>query len=471
MYTNPLLDTVDSADLGVWPGPVNVGSSACANDEYLMSDSQTKLQALLDIAAFYGSMYRVTYGAAKTKVTVVGSEIDMNYYSDTAPWQLDNQKVKVTEDNDHLGQIVSGLRQEEKNVDLRISKGRNNIFGLLGPAFSFKCLLSPLVKIHLFRTYTCPILRSGLSSFSLRTGALQPLSIFHRKTMRGILNLSKTSNVPALHFLLGELPIEAKIHRDVFALFFSVWSNPDCKIYQIVKYLLENSSENSRTWAIHLRHLCQTYGLLDPLEYLKKDPPSKSEFKENVLTKICAHHERSLRALADNNSKMLYLNVSLTGLRGRHHPALAGIITTQEVQKCRIHLKMLAGDYFTYEVKADQSGGSPHCRCCPYPSPSENLQHILTKCSAYSDVRTRIVKEYENLGSQSKSNISFQSILSDDSSFCQFVLDPSSFNLTSRIHLSDPILGQIFKLSRDYCFAVNSTRKKILKTKENQKSI
>ena len=141
------------------------------------------------------------------------------------------------------------------------------------------------------------------------------------------------------------------------------------------------------------------------------------------------------------------------------------------MQKCRIHLKMLAGDYFTYEVKADQSGGSPHCRCCPYPSPSENLQHILTKCSAYSDVRTRIVKEYENLGSQSKSNISFQSILSDDSSFCQFVLDPSSFNLTSRIHLSDPILGQIFKLSRDYCFAVNSTRKKILKTKENQKSI
>ena len=200
IYINPLLDTVDSANLGVWLGPVNVGSSACADDEYLMSDSQTKLQALLDIAAFYGSMYRVIYGAAKTKVTVVGSEIDMNYYSDTAPWQLDNQKVKVTEDNDHLGQIVSGLRQEEKNVDLRISKGRNNIFGLLGPAFSFKCLLSPLVKIHFFRTYTCPILRSGLSSFSLRTGALQPLSIFHRKTMRGILNLSKTSNVPALHF-------------------------------------------------------------------------------------------------------------------------------------------------------------------------------------------------------------------------------------------------------------------------------
>ena len=56
-----------------------MGDSACADDEYLMSDSQTKLQALLDIGQFYGDMYLVTYGAAKTKVTVIGSDIDMRY--------------------------------------------------------------------------------------------------------------------------------------------------------------------------------------------------------------------------------------------------------------------------------------------------------------------------------------------------------------------------------------------------------
>ena len=322
-------------------------------------------------------MYKVTYGASKTKVTIVGSDRDMIYYRDTTPWQLDSQKVKVCEDNDHLGQIVSGVRQEEKNVDLRIKKGRNNIFGMLGPAFSFKCLLSPKVKIHLFRTYTCPILRSGLSSFSLRTVTLQPLTIFHRKTLRGILNLSKTASIPAIHFLLGELPMEAKLHRDIFALFFCVWSNPDSKIYQIVKYLLDNSPKNSRTWSLHLRHLCQKYELTDPLEWLRLDPPSKSTFKENILTTISAHHERGLRSLAENNSKMGYLNVSLSGLRGRHHPALANIITTYEVQKCRIHLKMLAGDFFTYEVKADQSGGSPYCRCCSYPLTPRKLGTYL----------------------------------------------------------------------------------------------
>ena len=340
---------------------------------------------------------------------------------------------------------------------------------MLGAAFAFKCLLSPAVKIHLFRTYTCPILRSGLSSFSLRTTMLQPLSIFHRKTLRGILNLSKSSNIPALHFLLGELPIEAKLHKDIFSLFFSVWKNPDSKIYDIVKYLLENSSDNSRTWSAHLRFLSQKYGLDDPLECLKFDPPSKSEYKELIRTKICAHYEHNLRDLAENNSQMTYLNVSLSGLNGRRHPALSDIVTTTEVQKSRIHMKMLAGDYFTYEIKANQSGGSPHCRCCPFPSPNENISHILTVCLAYSDIRNRMIPEFEKLCNEAKTNLYFQEICNQNVALCQFILDPASFNLRNRVHMNDPILGQLFRLSRDYCYAINSARMKILRSKENAK--
>ena len=134
---------------------------------------------------------------------------------------------------------------------------------------------------------------------------------------------------------------------------------------------------------------------MDPLECLKIDPPPKAVFKRDIHSKIHSLHEKSLRDMAGDNSKMHYLNVTLIGLNGRHHPALGGIITTQDVKKCRIHLKMLAGDYFTYEVKANQSGGSPHCRCCPYPSPAENLEHILTSCVVYSDIRIRIKSEYE----------------------------------------------------------------------------
>jgi hypothetical protein len=169
------------------------------------------------------------------------------------------QPIEVVENNEHLGQIVSDSRQEEKNVDLRIKKSRNTLFGLLGPAFSFKCLMGPLVKLHIYRTFVCPVLRSGLSSLVLKNTALSPLSIFQRKSLKGVLQLSKQASTAALHFLNGELPI---IHRDIFSLFYSVWANPNTKIYTLVKYLLSSSNENSKTWSIHVRQLTKQYGSL-----------------------------------------------------------------------------------------------------------------------------------------------------------------------------------------------------------------
>ena len=256
--------------------------------------------------------------------------------------------MKVVENNDHLGQIISGYNQISKNIDESLRRGRNSLFGLLGPAFAYKCMLSPLVKIHLFRTFTCPRLRSGLSSFALRSNQMSPLALFHRKSLKGFLHLSKTALTPAIHFFLGELPMEGKVHRDMFSLFYGVWSNPDTKIYQIVKYLLATSSENSTTWAINLRHICRIYNLEDPLTCLRKDAPSKSEYKETVITKILAFHEKEMKLQASGNSKMQYLHVSLDGLRGRHHPCLSNIVTVEEVRKLRPHLKFLSGDYLTY---------------------------------------------------------------------------------------------------------------------------
>ena len=125
-------------------------------------------------------------------------------------------------------------------------------------------------------------MRSGFSSFSLRSAQLEPISLFQRKTLKSILKLSISAPTPSIHFLTGELPIEGKIHQDIFSVFFSIWSNPDTKIYTIVKYLLQHCSENSRTWSMHVRHLSRRYGLEDPLDCLNRDPPNKSEYKEMI---------------------------------------------------------------------------------------------------------------------------------------------------------------------------------------------
>ena len=162
------------------------------------------------------------------------------------------------------------------------------------------------MKLHIFKTLKCYRTRSGLSFFALRSSQVEPLALFQRKTLKSILRLSVSAPTPSIHFMTGELPIEGKIHRDIFSLFYGVWANPDTKIYQIVKYLLETCSENSRTWAAHLKYLSSLYGLEDPLFCLRRDPPSKSSYKELVMTRITAYYEAKLREAADKNSWMGY---------------------------------------------------------------------------------------------------------------------------------------------------------------------
>ena len=160
---------------------------------------------------------------------------------------------------------------------------------------------------------------------------------------------------------------------------------------------------------------------------------------------------------------MIYLNVSLTGLRGRHHPALSGLLTTKQVSQARIHLKMLAGDYFTYSVRSRQSGGSPnHRSCTPLEPMEEDISHILAVCEKYSDIRDRMLPEFQTLCLQAKSSVKFEEMRSQFNTLTQFILDPSSFNLETRIHLSDPILPDIFQLSRDYCNAIHTKRSNVI---------
>ena len=69
---------------------------------------------------------------------------------------------------------------------------------------------------------------------------------------------------------------------------------------------------------------------------------------------------------------------------------------------------------------------------------------------------------------EAKSVVDFSELMTDSEILCQFILDPSSFNLKQRIHMNDPLLGSFFRVSRDLCFAVNERRLKLLKEKTKE---
>ena len=466
-YINPCLDTLNSSGLGFTIGPHCITTCCIADDAYVLTASASALQAALNIVSHYGHRYHLKFNASKTKIIIAGSKQDMTYYRDTKPWQLNGEKVSVVENNEHLGLIASGLDEEAKNIDKKITQCRNSLFALLGPAFSFKCLLSPLVQIHLWRVYNLPVILSGLCTLPIRPTHVKPLAIFHNKVLRGFLKVSSSSPVPALHFLFGELPLEAQLHIGTLTLFHNLWCNPHTTVHAIVRYVLRMCELSSLTWSNHIQLLCLKYNLPSPLGLLENSTPwSKDKWKCLVKTTITVYHERKLREMSSLNSKMKYLNVQLCGLSGCPHPALMNITTTQDVKKLRHHIKLLTGDLLTADRRAiDQPGLDPSCPLCS--APRETIEHVLVACKGTAEPRQRIYPELVNTVAQVQPTCEILHT-HNDMILTQFILDCTSPNLPDhyRVPSHNPRVSEIFKISRDWSYAICIMRARLFNQKK-----
>ena len=285
---------------------------------------------------------------------------------------------------------------------------------------------------------------------------MKSLQIFQRKTLRGFLKLSQSSPIPAIHFLLGELPVEGMLHIRTLGIFHNIWSNPTTTVYTIVKYVLTMCNNTSTTWSNHVQIICRKYGLPPPLSLLSMPAWPKTQWDTLVKTRITAWHESSLRSLAEHNSKMKYLNVQLHGLSGRAHPANLNIRTTQDVKKLRLHLKFL-----TCDILNDTSSAGPACSLCKQPSAgADPTEHVLVSCQALSEVRGRIFPQLMNAVSQVQPMSGILAYNVPPPILTQFILDCTSLNLPDsiRIPAHNPRISELYRISRDWCFAIASER-------------
>ena len=134
---------------------------------------------------------------------------------------------------------------------------------------------------------------------------------------------------------------------------------------------------------------------------------------------------------------------------------MSNITDSREMPKLRIHLKFLVEDVLTYDRLGKDQGAKPHCRLCL--APVESTQHILTTCRSTAAVCEWLHSDLVNLA-----------ILDHDvpkDILTQFILDPASLNLPNgyRVSIMHPRLHELYQMSRDWCFGVNSSRISLLK--------
>ena len=75
--------------------------------------------------------------------------------------------------------------------------------------------------------------------------------------------------------------------------------------------------------------------------------------------------------------------------------------------------------------------------------------------------------EFNQLCNRTRNQIMFDDILKNEETLCQFIIDPTSLNLKSRVSTSDPLEPMFHKLSRDFCYIIDKKRIGLLKEMEN----
>ena len=125
-----------------------------------------------------------------------------------------------------------------------------------------------------------------------------------------------------------------------------------------------------------------------------------------------------------------------------------------------MYLKFLTCDFFDYSAGVNQP-----CPLCKV-SVSDQYEHALVSCQAFSDIRGRIFPELMNtvLQVQPTSQILLNNI--KPSVMTQFILDCASPNLPDsiRVPAHNPRISEIYRVSRDWCYAIGSEKYRLLKT-------
>ena len=123
---------------------------------------------------------------------------------------------------------------------------------------------------------------------------------------------------------------------------------------------------------------------------------------------------------------------------------------------------MLCNDLYTYKMKSEYQGGSAHCRLCydifQNMKYDEDIEHILTVCIAYTEVRSRILADMKKICQNSNSGIDLEDMKKNTKLLTQFILDFFILNLPRRFNINDHYSQKIFQLSRDLCYHIRKTR-------------
>ncbi|CAC5377727.1 unnamed protein product [Mytilus coruscus] len=177
---------------------------------------------MLSVATHHARQSRVTINPTKTKAVILNKPKNIN--RSDLNWTLGNTPVYPSEDTSHLGLIRAELKENNLNVDARISIARGTLYSLMNTGLHGTNGLNPQTSYKIYKSYVIPRLLYGMEILPLNQSQHDIMTRFHTKTLRNIHSLPTRTATGSVFMLLGALTIEAEIHKRQLSFLYSVLS-------------------------------------------------------------------------------------------------------------------------------------------------------------------------------------------------------------------------------------------------------
>ena len=190
---------------------------------------------------------------------------------------IGNSQVNKSEKTKHLGIT----RNESNVVDIeeRIKAGRATIYGLLGAGLQIRKGFSPVVSHNLWKVYALPRIVYGLEVMMLKKKDIDQLEVTQRKIIRQIQGLpSQTANT-ASYVLIGAIPTQMVIERNMLSMLMNILRNQSSVEYQIIRRQLAMKDDKGHMFVSRIENILEKYNM-GTIEQLMCNPNTKEEWKK-----------------------------------------------------------------------------------------------------------------------------------------------------------------------------------------------
>lgn len=454
-YVNNVLVELKQQRLGLSIGTTYIGCPTVADDICLLSESKDELQCMLEVAVRNARQDRVTIHPTKTSAIVINKT--SRYNKSDLEWTLGVNKVAPSPKATHLGIFRAESKENEINIEHRLSLARRTMYSLINTGFHGSNGLNPSVSLKIYQCYVLPRLLYGLEVLPLTLTQTSILARFHTQVYRKIQSLPERTATGIVYLLLGALPIEAELHRRQLSFLYNVLACENDTIQSLTKRQIAVNLDNHLSFYSKVSDVLELYNL-PSISFLLDNPISKLKWKTQVRNAVSNYWTDKFNSEIADKSTLKYLDKSELKI-GVTHPVWRSLHSTvAEVKKGITKCRILTGTYMLQATKHRfNHQEAPLCKACAMEN--EDIIHMLTSCPALHYVRKTEFAKLKECVISIIGPDEWQINFSDKISITKLIIDCTNFkHLFSR--QSD--IDRITRVSTDLCHKLHIKRTLLL---------